>query len=258
VPVTSARDVATQMASSASGGAPTPEKEAHSAFSEDLAGYVGGRVGILGGMFNPPHLGHRALARAAASELELDVVLLTPVLISPHKPVKWDPGAEHRLRMCRIAVHEDDRLGVCTLELERAGPSYTVDTLTSIHAIRPDAELTLILGADIARTLGSWREPTKILELARLAVAEREGTTRAEIIDALVPLGGEDRIVFLRMAPHDVSSSLVRRSLSTGAPIEQLVGADVAGYIAQHELYGRQPTGRAQGPALEDREGSAL
>lgn len=206
-----------------------------------------GRVGVLGGMFNPPHLGHLALARAATSELSLDVVLLTPVLIPPHKPAKWDPGAEHRLRMCELIAQADERLEVCTLELERPGPSYTVDTLRSIHASHPNAELTLILGADMARTLGSWREPREILDLARLAVAERDGSKQAEVIDALAPLGGGERTVFLGMEPHDLSSSLVRRRLTSGASIESLVGPEVAGYIARHELYGRRV---AEGAAL--------
>jgi nicotinate-nucleotide adenylyltransferase len=201
-------------------------------------------LGILGGMFNPPHVGHLALARTAVSELGLHKVLLTPTLVPPHKPAKWDPGAEHRLRMCRLLVDDDPRLGVCTLELERPGPSYMVDTLNSIHASDPDANLTLIVGADMGRTLGSWRRPQEILELARLAVAEREGETRRGVLDALEPLGGEDRVVFLAMPRHDVSSTLVRRRVTAGKPIEELVGHDVAQYIAEHELYGRQPAGR--------------
>jgi nicotinate-nucleotide adenylyltransferase len=203
-------------------------------------------IGILGGMFNPPHVGHLALARAAASELGLERVLLMPVHVPPHKPAKWDPGAEHRLRMCRLAVGADPRIEVCALELERPGPSYTVDTLRDIHASDPDAELTLIVGADMARTLDSWREPYEILKLARLAVAERDGSTRAEVSDALASLGGKGRIAFLRMPRHDVSSSLVRRRLTAGEQIEELVGRDVAGYIEGHELYGRRPVSRTR------------
>jgi nicotinate-nucleotide adenylyltransferase len=199
-------------------------------------------------MFNPPHVGHLALARAAASQLELERVLLTPVLVPPHKPAKWDPGAEHRLHMCHLALQGDSRLGVCTLELERPGPSYTVDTLRSVHASNPEAELTLIVGADVARTFGSWREPREILKLARLAVAERDGSARQEVRDILAPLGGEGRMVFLEMASHDISSSFVRQRLTAGESIEESVGPAVAGYISQHELYGRQPAGRAQGP----------
>jgi len=198
-------------------------------------------------MFNPPHIGHLALARAAAEQLGLGRVLLTPVLVPPHKPAKWDPGANHRLAMCRLAIDEDPLLEVCTLELERPGPSYTVDTLRSIHDSNPDAELTLIVGADMARTLASWRSPRKILSLARVAVAEREGSTRHEVSAALAHLDGSARVAFVDMAPLDISSSLVRRRLTAGEPIDGLVGAEVAGYIAEHELYGRRPAARAGG-----------
>jgi nicotinate-nucleotide adenylyltransferase len=203
-----------------------------------------GRLGILGGMFNPPHVGHLALARAAASDLGLAEVLLTPVLIPPHKPAKWDPGAQHRMRMCQLAIDDDPRLGVCTLELERPGPSYTVDTLRSIQASDPDAELTLIVGADMATTLASWREPREILQLARLAVAEREDRSRRDVLEALSPLEGDARVEFVSMPRVDVSSSLVRKRLTASEPIEDLVGNEVAAYIAAHELYGRQPVVR--------------
>lgn len=205
------------------------------------------RIGILGGMFNPPHAGHVALALAAARELDIERVLFTPVLVPPHKPARWDPGAEHRLRMCRLAVRGQQRLGVCTLELERPGPSYTVDTLRDIHASDPDAELTLILGSDMARTLPSWREPREILKLARLAVAEREDTSRGEVLDALAPLDGAARVAFVDMPRLDISSSLVRKQLTAGKPIDELVGGEVAGYIAEHELYGHRPVASAGG-----------
>ncbi|MGA9876577.1 MAG: nicotinate (nicotinamide) nucleotide adenylyltransferase [Solirubrobacteraceae bacterium] len=217
------------------------------------------RLGILGGMFNPPHLGHLALAHAAASDLGLSRVLLMPVLIPPHKPAGQDPGAEHRLRMCRLAVRDDPRVGVCTLELQRPGPSYTVDTLRSIHASDPDAELTLIVGADVARTLASWREPREILKLARLAVAERDSVSRGEVLDALLPLapdvvpGSERGTVFVQMPAHEVSSSMVRERVAQGAPIDGLVSAEVGAYIAQNELYRTQTpaSGTVQEPLWE-------
>jgi nicotinate-nucleotide adenylyltransferase len=207
-------------------------------------------IGILGGMFNPPHVGHLALARAAVSELGLERVLLMPVHVPPHKPAKWDPGAEHRLKMCRLAVAGEARIEVCTLELERPGPSYTVDTLRHIHASDPHAELTLIVGADMACTLGSWREPKEILKLARLAVAEREGSTREEVLDSLGRLGGEARVDFVGMCRTAVSSSLVRRRLTAGEAIDELVGPEVAEYVREHGLYGRRPTAgtREAGP----------
>lgn len=196
-------------------------------------------------MFNPPHAGHLQLARAAAAQLGLERVVLMPVSIPPHKPAVWDPGAEHRVQMCRLACAHERLVEVCALELERPGPSYTVDTLESIHESDPGAELTLILGADTAATLPSWREPAAIAGLARFAVAERAGTTREQVLRSLAPLAGAERVSFVEMPPCAISSSLVRRTLTSGKPIERMVGVDVAAYIDRHELYGRHPAGHA-------------
>jgi nicotinate-nucleotide adenylyltransferase len=202
------------------------------------------RIGILGGTFNPPHLGHLALARCALRELEVERVVLMPAYGAPHKPAAEDPGAEHRLRMCRLAVgeQEDDGLACCALEVERAGPSYTVDTLRAMRASRPDDEPTFIVGADTARTLPSWREPEELLKLAGLAVAEREGAGRADVLAALAGLpsrsdGGSSSVRFLKMPTVPVSSSLVRERVASGEPIAELVAPAVAGYIVENGLY---------------------
>ncbi len=205
-------------------------------------------LGILGGTFNPPHLGHVAVARHALRELALERVLLVPAHTSPHKAHHVggpDPGPEHRLRMCQLAVEGVEGLCVCPIEVERGGLSYTVDTLRSIHDRNPDAELTLIVGADIASTLSSWREPAQLLELAQLAVAARAGAARQRVLDAL---GRVDRasVRFLEMPTIAVSSSLARERVARGEPIEDLVGAAVARYIDEHHLYrasGPSPTG---------------
>ncbi len=197
-------------------------------------------------MFNPPHAGHIALARAALEQLALDRVFLMPVSVPPHKPATWDPGAEHRLRMCELACADEPGLEVCTLELERPGPSYTIDTLRGIHELHPETELTLILGADMAATFATWREPRAIADLASIAVAERPGIPREQTVAPLQELAGSERTHVLAMAPREVSSSTVRRTLAAGHPIEPLVGAVLAAYIDEHELYGRQPLrGRA-------------
>ncbi len=170
-----------------------------------------------------------------------------PVGVPPHKSAEDDPGAEHRLAMCRLAIGHDPRLEVSELELRRAGPSYTVDTLQALHAADPDVELTFILGADMARTLGRWREPHEILALARLAVAERDGSARREILRALQRLDGVPRVAFLDMAPVDVSSSMVRQRVAGGQAIVGLVPDAVADYIAVHDLYGaRAPAGSGE------------
>ena len=196
------------------------------------------RIGILGGTFNPPHLGHVALARHARSELGLSRVLMIPASRSPQKHGEADPGPERRLEMCRL-LSRDQPVEVCALELERGGTSYTVDTLRAISSRNPHDELTFIVGADVAATLPSWREPRELLELADLAVAARPGTDRARVLEAVesVARGEPASLRFLEMPPIDVSSSMVRERAAAGEPIEELVGAELARYIADHGLY---------------------
>jgi nicotinate-nucleotide adenylyltransferase len=198
-----------------------------------------GSLGILGGTFNPPHLGHLAIARDALRELALDRVVLMPARMPPHKPVERDPGSAARLAMCRLLVAGAEGVSVCAHELERDGPSYTVDTLRAIHASDPDAELTFIVGADTAATLPSWREPRRLLELATLAVAARSGTDRRGVIQALAPLApAQGRVRFLETPVIEISSSLARERAAAEEPLEAIVGEGVAGYIVEHGLYG--------------------
>jgi nicotinate-nucleotide adenylyltransferase len=192
-------------------------------------------IGILGGTFNPPHRGHLALASHARAELGLERVVLMPANSAPHKADDGDPGPERRLEMCRLAVGEDSGLQVCGLEIERGGWSYTVDTLRAIHEGHPDTELTFIVGADMARTLPLWREPRALVELANLAVAEREDERREEVLAALAPLRA--RMTFLDMPMVEVSSSMVRERVHDGERIEGLVEPTVAAYITEHGLY---------------------
>jgi nicotinate-nucleotide adenylyltransferase len=193
---------------------------------------------VLGGTFNPPTLGHLAIAGHAREQLGLDRVVLMPVGSPPHKQVAEDPGAERRLAMCRLLVRAVEGLSVCALETERAGPSYTVDGLRELHARHPETELTFIVGADVASTLPSWREPHALLELATLAVAARAGSERRVVLDALARIGVAERVRFLDAPLIDVSSTRARRRAAAGEPIERLVGADVAQYVAEHALYG--------------------
>ncbi len=198
------------------------------------------RIGILGGTFNPPHRGHLALARHARDELSLDEVMLMPAGTPPHKGGGGDPGPEHRLEMCRLAVAGERAISACGLELERAGPSYTADTLNEIHDRHPEAELTFIVGADTARTLPGWHEPQRVLELAELAVAARAGSDRAEVTEALVRAAGSatrPRVRFLEMAPIEASSSSARTLIAAGGQTQQMLGREVAAYIAANGLY---------------------
>jgi nicotinate-nucleotide adenylyltransferase len=195
------------------------------------------RVGILGGSFNPPHLGHLVMAQEAHAQLGLDRVVLMPARLPPHKRLRDDPGPEARLELCRAAVAGDGRFEVSRLELDREGPSYTVDTLRQIHAGSPGDELTFIVGGDVAVGLPEWREPEAVLALATIAVAEREGISRRRIAERVATLRGGDRLRFFDMPRLDISSSEIRRRVQEGRPIRYLVPDAVARIIAARGYY---------------------
>jgi nicotinate-nucleotide adenylyltransferase len=211
-----------------------------------VTGAAGGerlRVGILGGAFNPPHLGHLWLAQEAHARLGLDRVLLVPVGEAPHRTLEGDPGPRERLRMVELAAAGDDRLEASPVEVERPGPSYTADTLRLLRETRPADELTLILGADQALRLREWHEPEQVLATARLAVAERGGVDRDDVVAALDGLPGAAEVVGFELPRIDVSSTLVRERTAAGLPIRYLVPEAVAARIASERLYGGHPAG---------------
>ena len=196
------------------------------------------RVGLLGGTFNPPHIGHLVCAQEALDQLELDRVLFAPVRIPPHKEIEAEPGVEHRVAMCAAAIAGDPRFAVSRVDADRPGPSFSVDTLRALNAEAPGDDLTFIVGGDMAHSLPTWREPEAVLALAELGVAEREGVVRADIAERLAGLAGAaDRVRFFSMPRIDVSSSLIRRRVAAGAPPRYLVPDPVLDYIAQQRLY---------------------
>ena len=196
------------------------------------------RVGLLGGTFNPPHLGHLVCAQDACAQLELDRVLLLPVHTPPHKEIDADPGVEHRVGLCVAAVGDDPRLGVSRAEADVEGRSYTVDTLSRLHDQCPEDELTFIVGGDMAHSLPRWREPEAIVRLAWLGVAEREDLRREDVLERVSEIAGaRERVRFFDMPRIDVSSTLIRRRVAAGEPIRYLVPGAVADYIAREGLY---------------------
>lgn len=194
-------------------------------------------TGILGGTFNPPHIGHLVMAQEARAQLGLDRVVLMPVAVPPHKEADADPGADVRLALTRLAAEGEEGVEVSTAEIDRGGASFTVDTLGELHERDPEQELTFIVGGDMAQSLPSWREPERLLELARLAVAEREGIGREDIAARLAPLHDGTRVAFFDMPRIDVSSSSVRRRIAEGRPVKHLVPDAVAAAIADRGLY---------------------
>jgi nicotinate-nucleotide adenylyltransferase len=203
-------------------------------------------IGIFGGTFNPPHTGHCICAQEAVVQLGLDKVLLVPAGHAPHRDLDKtadDPGAEHRYALTAAATAGTPHLDVSRVEIDRSGPSYAVDTLSELHANAPEAELTFIVGADMALTFPAWREPGRILELASLAVANRGGTERDVVRETLAQVpGASERVRFFDIPRIDISSTLVRRRVAAGQPIRFLVPDAVADYIAEHNLYRKVPT----------------
>jgi nicotinate-nucleotide adenylyltransferase len=195
------------------------------------------RLGILGGTFNPPHLAHLVCAQEAQRELGLDRILWVPARIPPHKTVEQDPGPEHRLQLCRLAIAGNDRFAVSDMELRREGPSFMVDTLQVLKTQAPQDELVLILGGDIAAGLPEWNSPEQVLELSTVAIARRRGTTRGTVEQALGRLRGGDRAQFFAMPRIGISSTMLRRRVAAGHPIRYFVPDQVEAYIQRHGLY---------------------
>jgi nicotinate-nucleotide adenylyltransferase len=196
-------------------------------------------LGILGGAFNPPHIGHLVLAQEAAVRLSLDRVVLVPYGEAPHKAIERDPGPEVRLEMTRLAVDGDGRLAVSAIEVERAGPAYTYETLEALGREEPEAQLVLVMGADAATGLASWRRPERVLELASIGIAARAGTGEDEVRRVVSAIDGGGRVEVFEMPEVAVSSTLARDRVAAGEPIRYLVPAAVADYIERERLYSR-------------------
>jgi nicotinate-nucleotide adenylyltransferase len=176
------------------------------------------------------------LAQEATTQLGLDEVLLVPVGEAPHRRIEPEPGKRVRFEMTELAAADDKLLSPSDLEISRDGPSYTFRTLELLAERRPDDERWFLMGADIAASIESWREPKRVLELAGLGVAARAGTVLDEVEAALERLGA-GRHEVIRMPEIGVSSTRVRRRVTQGRPIRYLVPDAVVAYIAEQGLY---------------------
>jgi nicotinate-nucleotide adenylyltransferase len=203
------------------------------------------RLGILGGSFNPPHYGHLRLAEAAMASGRVEGVLLVPAAAPPHKiaPVEADPSA--RLAMTRILAAADPRLRVDGLELERPGPSYSVDTVRELYKRGGGDSYRLIIGSDMARIFPSWREYGEILRLAPPLVAERPGEDMESACDTLKSLSQTERDILLSgyfpMDPVSISSTHIRRRLAAGADraeLASLLPETLLDFIQERGIYG--------------------
>ena len=198
---------------------------------------VPGSVGIFGGTFDPIHHGHLAIAEEAREALGLEVVRFVPAAVSPFKPDRAATDAGHRLAMVEAAIAGNPAFEASRVELDRPGPSYTVETLEA-GAAAGDTDAWLIVSSEALAGFPRWREPDRILELARLAVVPRGGfePLGEAWVGSQFP-GREDRFAFLPGPLLPISGSVVRRRAAAGRSVRYLVPEAVAAYIARNRLY---------------------
>ena len=197
-----------------------------------------GATGVFGGTFDPIHLAHLAVAEAARDAFGLRRVLFIPAAQPPHKPGRDISPVEDRLAMVEAAVEGNPAFEVSRLEIERSGPSYTVDTLTALCEAAPGDRLALILSAESYSEFGSWHEPRRILDLAALVVAPRVGYADADP-DLIARQFPEARatIAFMDGPRIRLSASEIRQRAADGRSVRYLVPDAVATYIGDHDLY---------------------
>jgi nicotinate-nucleotide adenylyltransferase len=200
------------------------------------------RIGILGGTFDPPHLGHLWLAALAAESMELEKVLFMPAAQPPHKQRRGVTAAADRLLMTRIAIEGDPAFELTAIEMERTGPSYTIDSVIELERIcGADAQLFLIMAADSLVHVDTWRDPQRLLERVEWVVGPRPGTDMPEPADLAERFGPRaDRIHLVTGPSLDVSSSEIRRRVAAGLTIRYLVPRRIDELIAVRGLYRRR------------------
>ncbi|MBI4417890.1 MAG: nicotinate (nicotinamide) nucleotide adenylyltransferase [Ignavibacteriales bacterium] len=188
-------------------------------------------IGILGGTFDPPHVGHLIIAESVLETATLDVIIFVPAFQAPHK--RRTPGAttSQRLAMTRLAIRGNKRFACLEIELRRKGTSYTVDTLETLTLTYPGSDFSLIMGADSFLEFSSWKSPERILELARIIVYPRPGMAIAPDL----PFRKHAEVISAPIL--EVSSSLIRRRLASGKSVRYLVPDTVLRYLHRNKLY---------------------
>lgn len=197
------------------------------------------KIGVLGGTFDPVHRGHIMVAEEAINALSLPEVLMVPAGQPMFKANDRITSAEHRLAMLRLAVVGRPHIRVSTIEIERPGPSYTVDTIAGLREQLGDGDdIYFIIGWDNLEQFPEWRQPARILSMCFLAAVPRPGRPRPDLkaLEASVP-GISERVVFLEKPQVDISASSIREMVAKGESIDRLVPGPVADYIKKHKLY---------------------
>ena len=197
------------------------------------------RVGLFGGTFDPPHLGHASAVAQVADRLRLDRVLWIPAAAAPHKSGRPAAPGPARRRMVAAATRADPRFRLCDLELERGGVSYTVDTLRAITERHPEWSLWLLLGTDLADGFRSWKEPDVVARLAQVVAVPRPGSPQAPVPRPGSPQASVRPFPTVHVTPVDLSSSRIRDRVERGLPVGNMVSPAVLTIIEDEGLYHR-------------------
>ena len=199
------------------------------------------RIGIMGGSFDPVHMGHLVVAQDAMERLELSEVVFIPAAIPPHKQHLRQADAEHRLNMLQLAVESDIRFSISDVELQRGGVSYTIDTVRALRSGQPDADWVVVVGSDTLVDLHTWYKVDELLDLCEVASFLRPGESELSAIAEKMQLPDRHRAMLLRnvVEAHlvGISSSEIRMRIAEGLGIRYLVPPEVEMYIFEHGLY---------------------
>ncbi len=195
------------------------------------------RVGILGGTFDPPHMGHLVIAQEALTQLGLAQVIFAPTRQPPHKIGNAITPIEHRVEMVRRAIAPHLQFMLSRVDVDRAGPTYTVYTLRLLREQLGPVDLYFIMGMDSLASLLTWHAPEELIRLCRLAVFNRPGfAVDLDALEAQLP-GVRERVALLSAPTLDIAASDLQRRVRAGLPITHLVPEAVAAYIAEQGLY---------------------
>lgn len=199
------------------------------------------RIGILGGTFNPVHRGHLALAKGAIKAFSLRKVLFTPSAKPPHKTPQTVVSVKHRMAMLQLAIKDNPRFEICDIETRRAGPSYTIDTITQLKRMNPSAKYFFIIGSDSLQELHMWKEIKRLLALCTFVTFGRPGATTSRTTDLHLDSRWKRRLLknFIKGRMPDISSSNIRQRVAQGKSIRYLVSDKVAEYILKKKLYNK-------------------
>ena len=201
-------------------------------------------IGLMGGTFDPVHNGHIAVAEEARARLELAEVIFMPAAQTPLKEENCITSVEHRVEMVRLAIAGYPDFRLSTIEMNRTGPSYTIDTVSELRdLIGMDSEIFFIMGCDNLSSLHLWKEPERLIQSCRLVAVPRPGCTvpDLDILDKDVP-GLSENVIILEKPYLDISATDIRQRIAQGLPISHLVPEPVEEYIQKHKLYIKKET----------------